>query len=45
VVAQCRRADAQTAEKLMPEQIDLPEPSRRPDVRRASFEQVRPKTI
>jgi hypothetical protein len=45
VVAQCRRADAQSAEKLMPEQIDLPEPSRTPAVRRASFEQVRPKTI
>ena len=45
VVAQCRRADAKVAEKLMPEQIDLPEPSRTPDVRRASYEPVRPKTI
>ena len=45
VVAQCRRADAQTAEKLTPAQIDLPEPSRTPAVRRASLEQVRPKTI
>ena len=45
VVAQCRRADAKVAEKLMPGQIDLPEPNRRPDVRRASFEPVRPKTI
>ncbi len=45
VVAQCRRADAKVAEKLMPEQIDLPEPSRRPDVRRASYEPARPKTI
>lgn len=45
VVAQCRRADAKVAQTLTPEQIDLPEPSRRPDVRRASYEPVRSTTI
>ncbi len=45
VVAQCRRADAQTAEKLTPAQIDLPEPSRRPDVRRAVYELPAPSRI
>ena len=41
VVAQCRRADAPLAESLMPEQIDLPEASDKPKVRRASAE-IRP---
>ena len=45
VVAQCRRADAEVAEKVMPEQIDLPEPERQSPVRRASYEERKPLTI
>lgn len=38
VVAQCRRADAPLAQTLTPEQVDLPEPSSKPQVRHASAE-------
>lgn len=39
VAAQCRRADAQVAEKLMPSDIDLPEPDQRqPRIQRADYQ-------
>ena len=42
VVAQCRRADSPaSAEKIMPSQIDLPEPSRQARVQRASYKPAR----
>lgn len=41
VAAQCRRADAELAETLMPSDIDLPEPERAPPVKRAAYEAPR----
>jgi hypothetical protein len=37
VVAQCRRADAKVAAKVVPAQIDLPEPDQQPRVQRAVY--------
>jgi hypothetical protein len=42
VAAQCRRADAQVAEKVMSSEIDLPEASGQPQrVQRAAYEPPR----
>lgn len=42
VVAQCKQGGAiEISESLMPEQIDLPEPQRKPEIRRASFAEAK----
>jgi hypothetical protein len=38
VAAQCRRADAEVAEKVMPRDIDLPEPRGEQRIQRAAYQ-------
>ena len=37
VVAQCQKGDQAVSYKILPDEVDLPEPTRKPEFRRATF--------